>query len=388
MIKEFPWGGKCSGHLSPGCRACQLGHSTVIFVTGMCNAKCYYCPVGLDRMFHSEAYANERQISSLNDLIDEVLACKSEAASLTGGDPLLDPEKCYVYAKTLKERFGTKFYIHLYTPGREGSPEIFAKLSQVIDEIRFHPKNLSDVDNLVMALEYKWNVGIELPAVPGLHKQMFFQEYVKKYAEGCKKYHKKYPFINLNEMEVNERNHSNIIARGLIDLDFDFSFDKMVPKSRDEAETIITFFQKKYPEISVHFCPAAQKDGVQLPNRLLHRAHSIMLPSDFVLEDWTEVGMDRGLLIRGVIRSKDSIDLLNESSKLDYFDKIRKELIDQFDIPTDQISLDLQRSQLLTRADFLEETIDELKHIFPNLIFGMVEEYPTADRLEVSYIEF
>ena len=189
-------------------------------------------------------------------------------------------------------------------------------------------------------------------------------------------------------MEVNERNHSNIIARGLIDLDFDFSFDKMVPKSRDEAETIITFFQKKYPEISVHFCPAAQKDGVQLPNRLLHRAHSIMLPSDFVLEDWTEVGMDRGLLIRGVIRSKDSIDLLNESSKLDYFDKIRKELIDQFDIPTDQISLDLQRSQLLTRADFLEETIDELKHIFPNLIFGMVEEYPTADRLEVSYIEF
>lgn len=388
MIQDFPWGGKCSGHLSPGCRACQGGHSTVIFITGMCNAKCYYCPVGLDRMYHSQAYANERQIHTVDDLIEEVLVCKSEAASLTGGDPLLDPERCFLYAKTLKERFGSNFYLHLYTPGREGSSEVFAKLSQVIDEIRFHPKNLLDVDNLVKALEYKWNVGIELPAVPGLHKQRFFQEYIQKYAEGCKKYHKQYPFINLNELEVNERNHANIAARGLISTDFDFSFDKMVPKSKDEAETIINFFLKNYPEISVHFCPAAQKDGVQLPNRLLHRAHSVMLPSDLVLEDWTEIGMDRGLLIRGVIRLKDTLALSTESLKQEYLNKIRTELVAMFDIPNDQISMDLPRSQLLTRADFLEDTIEELKESFPQLTFGMVEEYPTIDRLEVSYLEF
>ena len=74
--------------------------------------------------------------------------------------------------------------------------------------------------------------------------------------------------------------------------------------------------------------------------------------------------------------------------KQEYLNKIRTELVAMFDIPNDQISMDLPRSQLLTRADFLEDTIEDLKESFPQLTFGMVEEYPTIDRLEVSYLEF
>jgi pyruvate formate-lyase activating enzyme-like uncharacterized protein len=387
MVTDFPWGGKCTGdYLSQGCKSCQQGRSTVIFVTGLCNATCYYCPVGLNRMFKDVAYANERPIESINDLLDEVLKCQSHAASLTGGDPLLSPSRCYEYAKTLKEKYGSDFYIHLYTPGREGSPEMFHLLSEVVDEIRFHPKTPADVENISLAMNYRWNVGIEIPATPGLHETQFFQDYVKLYAKLCRDYGKENGFININELEISERNFIKLVKRKLVTEQDENNLGISVEGSNSEAIQILEFISNEYPIISTHYCPAGQKDGIQLPNRLLHRAHTVMLASDYVIEDWTESGSSRGLLIRGVIRLSQSKK--SNTVNMEYLKKIKKKLTESFNIPKDQISLDLERRQILTRADFLEENSKEIKEAFPELIIGMVEEYPTDERLETSFYSF
>ncbi|OLS19889.1 MAG: 7-carboxy-7-deazaguanine synthase [Candidatus Heimdallarchaeota archaeon LC_3] len=385
-MDSIPRGSKCTGNLSPGCKSCHQGRSTVIFITGRCNATCFYCPVGMTRMFKNQAYANEKPINRIEELFEEIIMCKSKAASFTGGDPLLEHEKCHDYAQALKNKFGSDFYIHLYTPGREGSPEIFEKLSEVIDEIRFHPKNPDDVLKMQEAMKYDWNIGIEIPATPGIIKQNFFRNYVNDYAKSVQNYEKKFPFFNLNELEISERNFNKLFKRGFISDQDDNLIGISVEGSSDEALKIMDYIQTLYPFISVHFCPASQKDGIQLPNRLLHRAHSVMLPSDFVIKDWSGIGQSRGLLIRGVLRFKD-----NDYSKGNIENRLKKlkeRLITQFEIPLDQISIDLKKQQLLTRADFLEEFADEIKNSFPNLIVGMVEEYPTDERLQTSFYSF
>ena len=388
----FPWGGKCTGGLSPGCKSCQEGRSTVIFVTGMCNATCYYCPVSLNRMFHDQAFANEKPVSSSNEVLHEIRLCNSRAASFTGGDPLLVADRCLEFAGSIKMEFGQEFFIHLYTPGREGSPVVFEKLSKVIDEIRFHPKLPNDVEKLVIATKYNWNVGIEVPAVPGLHKQKFFRQYVREYAEACRTNNVRFPFLNINELEITERNFSALVNRNLIIPDRDVPLGNGVSDSKEEAEAMIDYLQQNHKEINVHFCPAAQKDSVQLPNRLLHRAHSVMLPSDFVVEDWTTRPVDRGLLIRGVIRfpQLSSTSLPTMQQQLQQLQDARKLMISNFNMPSDQIHVDSDKSQLLTRADFLEEFATEIRELFSSIevTVGMVEEYPTDDRLETSFIPF
>jgi pyruvate formate-lyase activating enzyme-like uncharacterized protein len=385
-VKSFAWGGKCTGALSPGCKACQQGRSTVIFVTGLCNATCFYCPVGLTRMFKTQSYANEKPLNILEDLIQEVKLCKSRAASLTGGDPLIESEKCFEYAQILKKEFGPDFYIHLYTPGREGTPEIFEKLSEVIDEIRFHPKHPGDVKNIELAMKYKWNVGIEIPATPGIHNTKFFQDYIKEYAEKSQQFKKEFVFININELEISERNFPKLLKRKLISEQSQPDVGISVNGSNEEAHKIIDYISATYPFISVHFCPAGQKDRIQLPNRLLHRAHSVMLPSDLLIEDWTESGSSKGLLIRGVIRL--SVTSKSEQNTNEKLERIKEKLTGVFKIPSDQISIDLEKKQLLTRADFLEEYAYDIKKVFPEIIIGMVEEYPTDERLETSFFTF
>ncbi|KKK70777.1 hypothetical protein LCGC14_2920570 [marine sediment metagenome] len=106
-MDSIPRGSKCTGNLSPGCKSCHQGRSTVIFITGRCNATCFYCPVGMTRMFKNQAYANEKPINRIEELFEEIIMCKSKAASFTGGDPLLEHEKCHDYAQALKNKFGS-----------------------------------------------------------------------------------------------------------------------------------------------------------------------------------------------------------------------------------------------------------------------------------------
>ncbi|MFW9929029.1 MAG: hypothetical protein ACFFD1_06535, partial [Candidatus Thorarchaeota archaeon] len=261
-------------------------------------------------------------------LIEEVKKCKSKAASFTGGDPLLTPDKVIIYAKSLKEKFGQNFFIHLYTPGREGSKIIFEKLSQYIDEIRFHPKNEKDVERMLDALDYSWSVGIEIPAVPGLHEKKFFNDYIKKYAEKVIQMKKDFSFLNINQLEISERNFSNLVQRGYIDDKETNYIGNIVNGSEEEANKLIQIISNQYPHINIHYCPAGQKDGVQLPNRLLHRAHSVMLPSDFVIEDWTETDSSRGLLIRGVIRLNNG--LIHTLDIHQFLVDLRKTLMETF----------------------------------------------------------
>ena len=383
---EFTWGGKTTGQLSKGCIQCIQGRKSVLFITGQCNLSCYYCPVSDKKMHNSHMYINETFIPEtmpLNQSIElikkELNLCGSRGISITGGDPLLAPERIIKIGKALKKTFGPDFHIHLYTPGREGTAEIFDSISQVVDEIRFHPVTDKDIKKMILAMDYKWDVGMELPATLNLSESKYFENLLETYVQENKKRNRKRLFLNLNELEITEANFKRM-GKYIKDENV---MDPIVYGSREEAYKILSLYGNKYPDFNIFFCPQREKDNIQIPKRYFNRASNIVLPSDIIV-----YGEDKGLLLRGVI--KFSNGSVPDNKNLDFIlqlEELRKKLIQTFEIPSEQITIDYKKNQILTQPEFIDEFAQELKEYFPEVTIGILEESPTSDRITFSFVQ-
>ena len=66
------------GPLAKGCELCVKGEKTVLFITGLCNNNCYYCPISDKKKNFDVVYVNEWKTKSKNDLLTEIKLCKSK----------------------------------------------------------------------------------------------------------------------------------------------------------------------------------------------------------------------------------------------------------------------------------------------------------------------
>src|SRR5207245_2244997 len=112
------------GVLPMGCIQCREGAKLVLFVTGLCDKECFYCPVSRDKMYRDVMFANERPIhigaggseeARWAGLFEECELMGAKGAGITGGDPMVVPERVEAAVRALKTRFGAAFHIHLYT---------------------------------------------------------------------------------------------------------------------------------------------------------------------------------------------------------------------------------------------------------------------------------
>ena len=247
----------------------------VLFVTGLCRKSCFYCPVSGKRMHKDVTFANERPVSSDNDILEEARSMNALGTGITGGEPLLVPDRVLGYIRLLKANFGRKHHIHLYTaltPDREILKELKAA---GLDEIRFHPQPEiwgrlpgSGFDrSLEIAKELSMDAGFEIPSLPG-------SEQVAGFARDCD------AFINLNELEFSQTNAEALKARGYSVMDDESC---RVAGSRDVAYSII----QQDPGSKAHFCSSRFKDAVQLRKRLLRTAHLSEREFDDVTPDGT-----------------------------------------------------------------------------------------------------
>jgi pyruvate formate-lyase activating enzyme-like uncharacterized protein len=147
-MKSTKYSSFCSGNLTKGCQECVLGNKTVLFITGKCERKCYYCPLPESRKNLDVVYANERKLSNINALseaIEEAKLCSSKGIGITGGNPLLVLSRTIKFIRAFKKAFGKKFHIHIYLPTDIASKDKLEKLAKSgVDEIRFHPYFLSN----------------------------------------------------------------------------------------------------------------------------------------------------------------------------------------------------------------------------------------------------
>jgi len=179
----------------------------VLFVSGLCRFRCFYCPVSPARNQLDVVYANERRVRSDDDVLEEARAIGAAGTGITGGDPLGVVNRVEHYIRLLKGEFGSDHNIHLYT--HEPNPEKLARLAAAgLDEFRLHiPHYLwgplsSDGGAYRAVLEAApdWGVrrGVEIPVLPEKEAEL---RRLLQALDGIG-----VDFVNLNELEFSETN--------------------------------------------------------------------------------------------------------------------------------------------------------------------------------------
>ncbi len=319
----------------------------VLLVTGLCGNDCPYCPLSDARKGKDVIFANEMKVTDIEGVFEEADAMEALGTGITGGDPLLVLERTLSMIAGLKARFGADHHIHLYTATLD--LEAFASLEGAgLDELRYHPPAESwkqaDLEQMARFKRYShMDIGLEVPVLPGeaAGLRTLLQEASRIDLD----------FVNLTELEFSEGNYQALRLAGL--------------SPRDDVSAAIEGSEKLAMElltepwgIPVHYCSSSFKDGVQLRNRLLRRAERIAGPGDVVTND--------GTLLKGVIEGVDPT-------------KTREFLMSEFNVPVELMRMDPERNRLEVAPWVLEEIFQEI-----DLDCHIVEEYPTADRLEVE----
>lgn len=283
------------GKLPRGCNLCIKGLKSVFFVTGVCNEKCFYCPISSSRRGRTSSYLNEVLVNMKNDIVLEVLASGSRGVGITGGDPLLAINDVVEVIKTLKEIFGRSFHIHMYTTGRNLKEEHLSMLSRAgLDELRIHVTGTHSWNALKSALNYSFDIGIENPAMPD------FASLRDLVMEG---YRLGVQFINLNEMEVSESNYTGILSKG-----FKVNPDGLTVRgSREAALHVMNWVLEEGLSINIHYCPAKFKDKYQYRRRLIKRFRRTRLPYEIINREgmvkWVEAPYENNQLVDYLVLS-------------------------------------------------------------------------------------
>jgi pyruvate formate-lyase activating enzyme-like uncharacterized protein len=281
------------------------------------------------------------------DVLEEAGLIRATGTGITGGDPLSVPERTLSYIRLLKSSFGAGHHIHLYTTTIDG--DLYQELARAgLDELRIHPMvkdwnelDRTDLGDAVSNLEIE--VGFEVPAIPGLESET--RKLIRFATENG------LDFVNLNELEFSETNADQLLLRG-----FEVKND-VSAAARGSAEMAVHLTLER-TLVPMHYCSSSFKDKVQLRNRIMRRARSIAEPMDIITSE--------GMLLKGVIESHD-------------FTTVVRTLTEDLQVPEGLIRIDLK----MNRVEVASWVLQDIAKRLPWKCY-LVEEYPTADRLEVE----
>jgi pyruvate formate-lyase activating enzyme-like uncharacterized protein len=343
--RDFGAGSRYRIRLAEGCRICKQGAKMVLLVTGKCNTGCFYCPISSKKRGRDVIYANELKASSIEDVIQEAKMIGARGTGITGGDPLCEMERTVAHIRALKEEFGQEHHIHLYTSTIDHSK--FKQLMDAgLDELRIHPSpedwGRPERTGLAEAIrDLGIPVGIEVPAIPGKDEEL--KKLISYSASSG------LDFVNLNELEFSETNAKRMLERG-------FNVKDDVSAAAAGSEEMALALVEGTRGIPVHYCSSSFKDSIQLRRRLMRRAKRVARFGDVITED--------GTLLKGVIEKELPL---------------AKRLLAKEQVPSRFVYHDREKRRLEVAPWVLEELASSL----PMPCF-IVEEYPTADRLEVE----
>jgi len=359
----------CIGSLAKGCQYCVKGRKLVLFVTGLCSRRCFYCPLSEQKSNKDVVYANEWPTSDIKNIIKEAELCSAHGAGITGGNPLARLERTLSYIKALKKHFGKNFHIHLYTLPELLTMEKAEKLHKAgLDEIRLHPdiinnRKWGNVKNIV---GFSWDIGMEIPVIPGYEKQTLkLIDYMAPYIR----------FLNLNELEYSDTNSYSLTKLGFRTKD---SISYGIKGSEELAFKLMEKLKDPKYRFKVHYCTAKLKDAVQLRNRIKLMAKKVAESFDAVTNE--------GILVRGAVYTKESFPSFGKQksgtkSSISKLNQLRKELIKK-GIRKEMLKIDASKARLLSSKPIIQRNKSMIKS--KGLVAAIVQEYPTYDSLIVE----
>jgi pyruvate formate-lyase activating enzyme-like uncharacterized protein len=238
--------------LSPGCRLCGEGQWSCLFITGLCNARCFYCPASQERdeipqtqrlLFEDpEAYA--RYINWFG----------FKGVAFSGGEPLMVFDRAVRAIETVRRLCPPDVYVWMYTNGILGSEAKFKRLARAgIDEIRFDLGATNyRLAVLQGAAEFIRNVTVEIPAVPEEVERL--KELLPRLCElGVTR-------LNLHQLRLTSYNAEKLLPHGYTYLHGE---QPTVLESELAAFELMAFVVKQGLPLGVNYCNFQFKNRFQ-----------------------------------------------------------------------------------------------------------------------------
>jgi pyruvate formate-lyase activating enzyme-like uncharacterized protein len=291
--------------LSPGCKTCINGTWSCIHINFLCTQDCFFCPQ--DR---KKAPISDNHIfNSAEEYVNYLKKFNFEGIGFSGGEPFLVFDKVIEYIRRIREVFGPKHYIWIYTNGDLVTKERLELLRKAgLDELRFNISARNyDLKPVELAIKYINTVTIEIPAIPedlnllksllkkiesiGVKYLNIHQLYATKY--NCDLLRKKnYTFLKMNNYNIPSVLESELAAFGLL-----------------------RYAIKTKTKIGINYCSSCYKNRFQ--SQAFRKRY---IPSySSKLDSITQTGYIRRLFIKG---TKNELNLLinnfNKNKNLKY----------------------------------------------------------------------
>lgn len=270
--------------LSPGCRTCGQGTWSCLFINNICNARCFYCPT--PQKSKDEPTTNGLRFSKPRDYINYLEKFGFTGSSVSGGEPLMTLERTLTFLRRLKEHFGPRLHVWLYTNALLLTPALVKQLEKIgLDEIRFDiSANHYRLDKVALAAGRIPTITVEIPALPE-DFSLLAQTMEEMDRAGVN-------HLNLHQLRLTPHNQAHLLPRGYT---FVHGPKATVLESELTALRLLEFALHKDLQLGVNYCSYIYKHRFQnLGNR--RRSGAVICKP---LEELTPAGLIRSLSLRG-----------------------------------------------------------------------------------------
>jgi pyruvate formate-lyase activating enzyme-like uncharacterized protein len=152
--------------LSPGCAFCGEGLWSCLFINGVCNANCFYCPS--EQKDKGLPITSSIEFGRARDYADYVKRFGIRGVGFSGGEPLLSLARVMDYLQALGQRVNRPLHTWMYTNGFLVTEDRLKALKDSgLKEIRFDlSANDYKLNGLEKAVDVIPIVTVEIPAIP------------------------------------------------------------------------------------------------------------------------------------------------------------------------------------------------------------------------------
>jgi hypothetical protein len=260
--------------ISDGCKLCGLGQWSCLFITGKCNASCFYCP----------ASQEEDHVPTTQNLTFENAAAYAEyinyfgfkGVSFSGGEPLLKFERTLDYLKQVRKKCKPETYIWMYTNGILGEPQKFRKLAAAgINEVRFDiGATAFRLDKIAAAKGIIPVITIEIPAVPEELEKLkkLLPEMVKAGVSN----------LNLHQLRLTPHNVKQLSKHNYT---YIHAEQPIVLESELAALELISYARENSIDIGINYCSFHFKNRFQKAGFRKRISSMLALPNDVITEN-------------------------------------------------------------------------------------------------------
>ncbi|TFG93048.1 MAG: radical SAM protein [Syntrophobacterales bacterium] len=270
--------------LSPGCRACGSGNWSCLFINGICNMRCFYCPTG--QAAEEVPQTNTVPFADPRDYADYLERFGFTGVSMSGGEPLMTYEKTLRYIRMVRQHLGDKVHLWMYTNGTLTSEERLHTLRDAgLNEIRFDIGSLGyRLAPVSLAVGIFDVVTVEIPAIP--EDAGLLGDKVSQLKEIGVDY------LNLHQLRLTPYNYRHLSKRN-----YTFLHGPKVTVLESELTALKVMLRtlERGIDLPVNYCSFIYKHTYQKAAARRRGAELIRKPH----EGLTDTGLIRNLSIRG-----------------------------------------------------------------------------------------